>query len=166
MNNMKRVSLLLIVLLGTFTVLSAHDAHVGVMNVELGLKLAEGKDVMIKYRALNLGSGQTWEGLKSGQIARPFPIAEMTTSVDLKVGGNTVAAGTHRLFFVGGEGGMSLQIGGSRQEPGPRVPINVTAAPSRAEHLIIGATHGDGSTDFVIFMVYGDSLGGVVFDTN
>ena len=163
---MKRVSLLLIVQLGTFTMLSAHDAHVGVMNVELGLKLAEGKDVMIKYRALNLGSGQTWEGLKSGQIARPFPIAEMTTSVDLKVGGNTVAAGTHRLFFVGAEGGMSLQIGGSRQEPGPKVPITTSAAPAKAEHLIIGATHGEGLNDFVMFMVYGESMGYVVFDTN
>jgi len=162
---MKRIAFLLIVFVGAFAIVSAHDAHVGVMNVELGLKLAEGKTVTIKYRALNLGSGQTWDGLKSGQIARPYPIAELTTTVGLKVGGNAVAAGTHRLFFVGSEGGMALQIGGDRQNPGPKVPIDVTPAPSRAEHLIIGATQGEGSTDFVIFMVYGDSLGGVVFDT-
>lgn len=162
---MKRMSLLMIVVLGAFTLLTAHDAHEGVMNVELGLKIAEGKDVMIKYRALNLGSGQTWEGLKSGQIARPFPIAELTTSVPLKVGTASVPAGTHRLFFVGGETGMSLQIGGDRENPGPRVPITVVAAPAKAEHLIIGATHGEGLSDILVFMVYGESMGYVVFDT-
>ncbi|HUV14543.1 MAG TPA: hypothetical protein VMY18_12935, partial [Acidobacteriota bacterium] len=82
------------------------------------------------------------------------------------VGGTSVAAGTHRLFFVGSEGGMALQIGGDRQSPGPKVPITVSAAPVKAEHLIIGATHGEGLTDFVVFMVYGESMGFVVFDTN
>jgi hypothetical protein len=135
------------------------------MNVELGLNLGAGKDVTIKYRALNLGSGETWNRLRSGQLARPFPVAELTTSVDLTAGGNTIAAGTHRLFFVGGESGMSLQIGGTRQQPGPKIPVEAVAAPSKAEHLIIGATHGEGLTDFVVFMVYGDSMGGVVFDT-
>ena len=92
------------------------------MNVELGLKLGDGKDVTIKYRALNLGTGKTWDGLKSGQLARPFPKAELTTGVALKVGGTaSVPAGTHRLYFVGSTEGMSLQIGGSRDNPGPRV---------------------------------------------
>ncbi|UCF35526.1 MAG: hypothetical protein JSU96_11850 [Acidobacteriota bacterium] len=162
---MKRVCLLLVFLLGTFGVLSAHDAHEGVMNVELKLNLSEGKDVTIKYRALNLGSGQTWGAIKTGESSRPFGIAEMTTSSDLMVGDVTVPAGTHQLFIVGSADGMSLQIGGSRQEPGPRVPISVMAAPSQAEHLIIGATHGEGHSDFAMFMVYGESLGAVIFDT-
>ena len=75
-------------------------------------------------------------------------------------------AGTHRLYFIGSDQGMSLQIGGSRDNPGPTVPIAVSSAPSKAEHLIIGATHGQGQTDVVLFMVYGDSLCHVSFDTN
>ena len=164
---MKRLGILLLGFLFSFAFLSAHDAHEGVMNVELGLKLGNGNDVTIKYRALNLGTGQTWDRLKSGQRARPFPIAELTTGVALKVGETaSVPAGTHRLYFVGSAEGMSLQIGGSRDNPGPRVPIEVSSAPSTAEHLIIGATHGEGLTDVVLFMVYGDSLGYVSFDTN
>ena len=164
---MKGLKILLLGFVLSFAFLSAHDAHEGVMNVELGLKLGDGKDVTIKYRALNLGTGQTWERLKSGERARPFPIAELTTGVALKVGENaSVPAGTHRLYFVGTAQGMSLQIGGSRDDPGPRVPIAVSSAPSRAEHLIIGATHGQGLTDVVVFLVYGDSLGYVSFDTD
>jgi hypothetical protein len=162
---MKRLSLLLIVFVAAFFTVSAHDAHEGVMNVELGLKLGDGKDVTIKYRALNLGSGQTWNSLKSGQVARPFPVAELTTSVDLKAGTTPIPAGTHRLYFVGSPSGMSLQVGGNPQNPGPEVPIQVVAAPARAEHLIIGATHGQGLADFLVFMVYGDSMGYVILDS-
>jgi len=163
---MKRLGIFLLGFLFSAALLSAHDAHQGVMNVELGLKLGNGKDVTIKYRALNLGTGQTWDRLKSGQLARPFPIAELTTAVALKVGGTaSVPAGTHRLYFIGSAEGMSLQIGGSRDNPGPTVPIAVSSAPTRAEHLIMGATHGQGLTDVVLFMVYGDSLGYVTLDT-
>ena len=138
---MKRLSILLLGLLFSVAFLSAHDAHEGVMNVELGLKLGNGNDVTIKYRALNLGTGQTWDKLKSGERARPYPIAELTTGVALKVGGAvSVPAGTHRLYFVGSDEGMSLQIGGTRDNPGPTVPIAVSSAPTRAEHLIIGVT--------------------------
>jgi hypothetical protein len=161
---MKRCSVAVLTVFALTLMALAHDAHVGVMNVDLGLNFAGGQKVDIKYRALNLGSGTTWNRLRSGELARPFPFAELTTSAPLKAGMASIPAGTHRLFFVAQQGGSYVQIGGDRTTPGPRVPVNVSPAPNRAEHLIIATTHGQGQTDFLLIMVYGDSMGYLTLD--
>jgi hypothetical protein len=162
---MKRLTLVLALLMGVAFTASAHNAHEAVMEVDLGMSFAGGQKVSIKYKALNLGTGSTWTKLKAGEISRPFPIGEMTTSAPIKCGTASVPAGTHRLFFlVDKQGNQSLMIGGTRQKPGPKVAIETTSAPQKLEHLMLTTIQGEGDSDFMMVMVFGSSMGMVMMD--
>ena len=132
----------------------AHDANADVMTIQTSITFPGKEPIVLTYRANHLGEGKTLEGIVAG-TAKPYRGGMLATKVKLSGDGATVEPGEHR-FFIGSEGGkMFMQVGGTADGGGARIPMTMETAPVVLEHMQITVNHGDGDNDLKIMFAYG-----------
>jgi hypothetical protein len=161
---MKRALLVFALATGlAVTAAVAHDASKGAMTVTTNLKLEAGQTITLTHRPLLIGTGATWDRLKSGKGA--YKVGEITTSSKLIHDDVVVPAGTYPLFYSSdGQGNHYLHFGGSFREPGKvKVPLRTQQISPSSKYLILAVSHGNSFQDVHLILAYGELMGRVSF---